>query len=694
MFKSIKYQLLVIILCIALIPQIVSIIMTSILLPNMYMSQINDSHTLLASAVSNNVSSFIETKYRTIDQLSTNKSIESFNPEQQTEIIKQEFSKDKDFDLIYIQNTTGIQTSRTNGQLADRSNRWWFKQMMTDKKPFVSNSYYSISTNIPVTSIYFPIYNNSNFQGIIGADIKLPALQQMVEKYSLGKGSYTFIMDGNGVVVAHPDKSQVDELYNYETAKKTVLVKDSSGNVVNDTSGNPKTEQIDIEIPEELKSAVDKATKGESGFIEYKGNNGEDVFSAYTPVKLMGLSQNWVVVTVQDRTSANYFITNLIKTNMYMGLIIFFFAIFVAYIISKIITKPILQITDVMVQASKGDLTVKVYSKMKNEIGLLSNNFNMMLEKINSFIGGIQDISLNVSTSANVLASTAEETSATAEEVTSTVNQIATGATDQATQAEQGSLFVEQLSRQFELLEDSTDSMLNASQKVAQANTDGITSIQELTAKTDTNKVAIDKIEDVILSLNEKVQAITTILQAISMISEQTNLLALNASIEAARAGEAGRGFSVVAEEIRKLAEQSSNSANGIREIVTNIQKESQHAVGVMQEVQNYSVEQMSAVKDVDRSFGAISLAIGTINEIIHQNTNDMKEAAQNSRKIVEVLQNISAVSEETAAASEEVNASMQETANAVEHVATTAEELNNSASKLIEEIQKFKVNS
>lgn len=694
MFKSIKYQLMVLILCIALIPQIVSIIITNISLPNMYMSQINDSHTLLASAVSNNVSSFIETKYRTIDQLSTNNSIESFNPELQTEIIKEEFSKDKDFDLIYIQNTTGMQTSRTNGQLADRSNRWWFKQMMTDKKPFVSNSYYSISTNIPVTSIYFPIFNNSNLQGIIGADIKLPALQQMVEKYSLGKGSYTFIMDGNGVVVAHPDKSQVDELYNYETAKKTVLVKDSSGNVVNDASGNPKMEQIDIEIPVELKSAVDKATKGESGFIEYKDNKGEDVFSAYTPVKLMGLSQNWVVVTVQDKTSANYFITNLIKTNIYMGLIIFLFAIFVAFIISKLIAKPILQITDVMVQASKGDLTVKVNSKMKNELGLLSDNFNMMLEKINGFIGGIQDISLNVSTSANILASTAEQTSATAEEVTTTVSQIATGATDQAVQAEQGSLFVEQLSRQFDLLEDSTDSMLNASQKVAKANTDGITSIQDLTAKTDTNKVAIDKIEDVILSLNEKVQAITTILQAISMISEQTNLLALNASIEAARAGEAGRGFSVVAEEIRKLAEQSSNSANGIREIVTNIQKESQHAVGVMQEVQNYSVEQMSAVEDVDRSFRAISLAIDTINEIIHQNTNDMKEASNNSRKIVEVLQNISAVSEETAAASEEVNASMHETANAVEHVATTAEELNNSASKLIKEIQKFKVST
>lgn len=154
-----------------------------------------------------------------------------------------------------------------------------------------------------------------------------------------------------------------------------------------------------------------------------------------------------------------------------------------------------------------------------------------------------------------------------------------------------------------------------------------------------------------------KSKAIGNILEAITSIAQQTNLLALNASIEAARAGEAGRGFAVVAEEIRKLAEQSANSAAGIRGIVEDIQKGSHQAVGVMKVVKSHSDETMHSVTDVSQSFSEISQAIDEIAEKVSSTTTLIQDLVQDSGQLVSTIQNISAVSEETAAASEEVTA-------------------------------------
>lgn len=196
--------------------------------------------TMLANTIADNVQSFVDKGYAITEQLAFNNSIINFNLDLQKLALDGTAKRHPYFDLLYIQGVDGMQTARFVGELGDRSNRWWFIQMMEDNSSFVSKSYYSLACNKPVTSIFFPIYRDDSFVGIMGADMSLDALQVMIEEKST-EDSYAYVLDGEGVVIAHPDKKQVSEQYNYKTLEKIIQIKDSAGNIVKDAKGNETT---------------------------------------------------------------------------------------------------------------------------------------------------------------------------------------------------------------------------------------------------------------------------------------------------------------------------------------------------------------------------------------------------------------------------------------------------------------------
>ena len=206
------------------------------------------------------------------------------------------------------------------------------------------------------------------------------------------------------------------------------------------------------------------------------------------------------------------------------------------------------------------------------------------------------------------------------------------------------------------------------------------------------NNEATETVYSIIMSNNESAQKIQEASEMIQSIADQTNLLALNAAIEAARAGEAGRGFAVVADEIRKLAEQSNSFTNDIKLVIEELRSKSQAAVTTMQGVKVMFDEQSKSVNQTGDKFEMIAKAIDSIKLIIDSLNESSMQMADNKNSIIDLVSNLSAISEENAAGTQEVAASTQQQAATIAELANAGDSLASVAEELRALVHKFKV--
>lgn len=656
---SIKFKIVALILMLALVPTSLLGYYSYLTANKVLTSELKNSSAQSVTKVEESTHLFLKGFEGNADRLSMEPAIVDAYGNANTDKILEAFKtyKDSHADALNVYVATKdkkitVYPETTLPEGFDPTSRPWYTEAVKVNGIIWTEPYIDQGTKKLTVSVAKPVYRAGTHEiiGVLGIDLSLDAFSKMISSMKIGQKGYVIVTDKTGKVIEHPDQTQLGK-----------------------------------ELPiEALHQAIASQS---SGVVDYS-YNGVTKFGVFDTFGKTG----WKFIAVMGYDEIHDSTALILKQTAIATGVLAIIAILVGLLISNGFTKSLKILVAEVREIGKGNFSVRSNITSKDEIGTLSETLNQMVKELSTLMINVQQVSDSVNTSASDLASTAEETTAATEEVAATVGQIALGASDQAGQAENGSIMIQQLAEKFEQLAQNTDDMLAASGDASHAKEKGTETVQTLVVKTNNNKVAIDRIEKTIEVLNEKAQSIGTILQAISAIAEQTNLLALNASIEAARAGEAGRGFSVVAEEIRKLAEQSSNSASGIRELVVDIQKESQNAVGVMQEVRSHTEEQTMAVSNVNVSFEGISTAIQVITEKIYRIMDDVKGMTQDSHQLVEVIHNISAVSEETAAASEEVTASMEQTASSVEHVAKTAEQLNELAGQLSLEIRKFKI--
>lgn len=212
-----------------------------------YETQIYTQNAELASAVSGQVETFMQMAYNLSAELAENEAILSMENSRQVPVLTSNITRNDYFELLYTQGMDGMQTARSSGELGDRSNRWWFQQITKSKEAFVSKSYYSVGTQMPCASVFVPMLKDNSMIGVFGADLKLDSLLDLTQQYSdTQQGKYSFIIDGEGVVVAHPETECYQELYNYVNFTKTVSVKDEKGETLYDEEGNILTEEQPI----------------------------------------------------------------------------------------------------------------------------------------------------------------------------------------------------------------------------------------------------------------------------------------------------------------------------------------------------------------------------------------------------------------------------------------------------------------
>lgn len=327
-------------------------------------------------------------------------------------------------------------------------------------------------------------------------------------------------------------------------------------------------------------------------------------------------------------------------------------ALTVGVIISRLLTAPIKEILHAIEVAEKGDLTVQANYSSKDELGIMVTSFNQLIETTRQAIEGVTN-------SANDLAASAEEISASTEQIASGSQQQAQDANMSADMMAEMTNAVQEVSKNAEQAALLTEHTMEAAQNGKVVLSDAIDGMV--------------LIRDSIHELSNKSVQIGEIVEVIDDIAEQTNLLALNAAIEAARAGEAGKGFAVVADEVRKLAERSSKATKEISELVNVIQDNTRYSVETVESGNNKAAKAGETFED--------------ILQLVHQSTTKVSEIAaaseQQTAQAEEVMQAVSNIAAVT-----------QETSAGIEETATTASDLAEMAETLNELAARFKIRS
>lgn len=384
--KSIFRQLLLPMIAIVCVLAVSLTGVIAVVFTKSYENEIYSRNQDKSRLVSGEIGTFLDGAYGITEELSVNPSILTMETEVQTPILEDCVKRNSYLELLYIQGADGMQTGRSSGELADRSARWWFIQTMEEQKAFVSKSYYSVNTGMPCASIFFPMYQNSGLIGVFAVDLKLDYLQSLVEEFSdMENGEYSFVIDGEGVVVAHPDSAQIEELYNYKLMTKTVSSKDEAGIPLTDDDGNILTEEQDLTVSEEYQEIIIDVMAGNTGSCKMK-NEGESYFVSYASIPLPGESDSWSVITLQKESAAMSMVYRIIIIGVFLALLIIAAAILVIVLLAHRLTKPIASITELIGNASDGDFSMQADESNKNEIGMLSKNFNKMTRKISGIL--------------------------------------------------------------------------------------------------------------------------------------------------------------------------------------------------------------------------------------------------------------------------------------------------------------------
>ncbi|MNI08246.1 Methyl-accepting chemotaxis protein McpC [compost metagenome] len=484
---------------------------------------------------------------------------------------------------------------------------------------------------------------------VLVADINLDILNGYLKEVNLGSKSKVQLLGPDNIVIGSANSNDIGKVTEYDLSK----------------AGTKKVGNINTQ--------------------DSKGNSVLAVYNTQvsTDWKLLG-----TVATEQLIKDAKGI---LLATYAAAG-VVALAAIVIAFWMVRMIAHPLSKLQNLMEEGSKGNLNVRVETKAKDEIGQLSLSFNVMMEQITKLVKQTNFSAQEVLDTATELTQASNKTAISAKEIAVATEEIANGATSLANEAERGNELTENISRKMVQVINSNKEMEQSARQVEDSSKQGTEYLKGLLEKTNITVDMINALTAKVDSLKSSTSSVLKVLDVMQNITQQTNILSLNATIEAARAGAAGRGFMVVADEIRQLADQSKQSISMVGQITDNIQMEMNETVQALSEASPLFQEQINSVKETNQIFISVRDQMAGFVQHLDVVTASIDELNESQNVLSEAMSNVSAVAEESSATSEEVASLSSEQQTVGQHLVELSDKLENVSAELKESLSKFTV--
>nr|WP_248798101.1 methyl-accepting chemotaxis protein [Pseudomonas sp. MWU13-2105] len=522
-----------------------------------------DSMQALGSLTTSNIQTWLESRIQLLQSLSQQIAADGSSADSLKHAIGLP-AYAGNFQLSYFGSAEGVMTSIPVGNRPadyDPRTRGWYKAATAAQQTIVTEPYIAASSGKLVITLATPVQHQGQFIGVTGADIDLGSISAIINSLNFGGHGHAFIVSADGKILIHPDSKLI--LKNLADAYPTGAPKISAG-----------LKEVEVD--------------------------GKHQFISFTHVSGVS-SVDWYVALVLDQDTAFAMLSEFRTSAIIATVIAVIIIIALLGMLIRVLMQPLHLMGRAMhdIAEGEGDLTKRLVIHGHDEFGTLGMSFNRFVERIHTSIrevasatGQVNEVALRVVSASNSSMLNSDQQASRTSSVAAAINQLGAAAQEIA----QNAALASQHSSEARSLAEDGQQVVNKT----------ISAMQQLSAKISDSCGNIE-------TLNSNTVNIGQILEVITGISQQTNLLALNAAIEAARAGEAGRGFAVVADEVRNLAHRTQDSAQQVQKMIEELQVGAREAVSIMTDSQRQSESSVGIANQAGERLGSVTQRIGEI---------------------------------------------------------------------------------
>jgi len=565
---------------------------------------------------------------------------------------------------------------RANGTKSNVADREYFKKVMMTKEVAISDVVTSGTSGEFSVIVAVPILENGQLKAILGGTLPLNSILQTIDTIKYKETGYAYLVDDKGLMLSNPKFPEVIGKLNLSEKKI-----------------NQEWKLSVNEVDDNLMNLFKAATKdGKQVLGHYRSFDNIEYASVFTPINLPG-GQRWLLafdITEKEVAAES---RNLTLVVLLVTLACLVLSVFVSIFISRKISAPIVKLRNEAMLIAQGDISERTLGiQSTNELGDLAQSMKDMGRQLRQLLAKFQKESETLAAASEELTASAEQSTQVNSHVAQTVTALAQGVQNQSKDINATAVVSAQLSANIQQISASILAVNTISDRATNAANDGGKAVVAAVNQMANIEVAVSNSAQVVSNLGGRSQEIGQIVETISNIASQTNLLALNAAIEAARAGEHGSGFAVVAEEVRKLAEQSHVAAKQIGDLIETIQSDTDKAVVAMSEGTHEVKAGAQVVNAAGQSFREIVELVSELSRQIADISGAIQQMANGSQETVGAMNGIDQISKQTAEQTHSVLDFVEEQSTSIKEIAASSHSLAKMAEELQVAVSKFKL--